>query len=607
MLLLGAINVVLVFAIFMVNIVQSRYAVLIAANSEESILYIYEWSKNASTGSAVPMLVQTSAPTTQSISVFVGNTQNIQLYLSPLLAFAVQQLTFNSSIVSEIPIYFKSTGVMRLMSNESSSSVTQAIISVLSDKSFCPFLFFPGFAHILSGNEQAAASWISVNIFQNTNLARKGFSYVNSPPPITYGVIDMDATSLQVAFLPSNSPVLDDSFTVNLGEQNVWNIYATSYLDLGYSTAIDLHLRFLADKFYVPPDSAVVPTMLDYCFYSGYTENVENTNGTLTVQIWGPAVPAGNQLDLCMSAIQNLLGMEGNMFCDIAYPQQCAFSDKYQPQTSGVVSFIGTSALQFSWIYLNLPSSATIQEFMNAAYPFCSMSFNDVMSYYESNPNFIQIPDISLNLPYFCFINSYIISVLTTGLGFPLDREIYVPDMISPTGWELGSIMMDINILPINETPTIPEISSNLMWTYIFLGLNFGIIIGIVVSCNIARILFVESKNQRTSVIVGSVNVIQNAPSVPPRQLYDDIEINGSRSSLPAESLTWTSLISQYSPFGGSVGGSSGGKRVTETKQSYQNASDVPITDDQGALLSEESPFTPISDRDKTFKRFQYS
>lgn len=575
-----------------VALVQSRYAILISANSQSSTLYIYEYTMDLSVGAAVPQIIQTSAPTTQPISDFIGNVQNIQLYFNPLIEFARQELQYNQSLISEIPIFFKASGVMRLMANESSYIIMQQVISVLSDSSFCPFFFYPGFAHIMSGTEQAAAAWTSANIFQNVDLARLGYSYVDSKPA-TYGVIDIGATSTQIAFAPVNMAVLDNTFTVNLGMQSLWQIYATSYLDLGYSQALALHLQGLADEFYAVPDSAVVPTMLDYCFYSGYTENVENTNGTLNVQIWGPAVPAGNQLDLCIDVIESFLFAGSNKFCETAYPEQCAFGDRYQPpvQHAEVIGFIGMSALQFSWIYLNLPSVATIQDFINAAYPLCSMSFSDAMSYYENNPSFIQIPGISENLPHFCFINSYVISVLTTGLGFSVDQELLVQISNDILSWEAGSIMMDINILPVNSVPVPPNTSSDKIWTYIFLAGNIGIIVGLIAACSISRILFADSTRGKIEVVAGGVSVVQK-PVSQRRKLYDDIEESGLRSSQVEPSTSWTSMISQYSPFGSSS------KRDSE-KQYNSLSATVNMSESENIL-------SPIADKDKTMKTFQY-
>ena len=154
----------------------------------------------------------------------------------------------------------------------------------------------------------------------------------------------------------------------------------------------------------------MVPSTLDYCFHSGYTENVENSNKTLNVELWGPTVPAGNQMDLCMQSLREQLLLEGNQMCDMAYDGECAFKERYQPQLaqSQLLGFVGMSALQFAMTFLNVPMTSSISTIKAAGADICSMTFSDIMGYYENNPSFIPIRDISINLPYFCFISSYI-------------------------------------------------------------------------------------------------------------------------------------------------------------------------------------------------------
>jgi len=307
---------------------------------------------------------------------------------------------------------------MRLLSPSDRALMLNTITALLSDKSFCPFLFYPGFARVVSGTEEAASAWTSVNLFMGVDLFRSGFEYVQEQSDVTsYGIVDLSECSLQVAFYENNQSVLDSQYTLRYADQSIWGIYAASYLDLGYTSFKNLHERSLADSVSVPPDSAVVPQALDFCFHAGYTENMENSNGTLSVQIWGPAAPAGNQLWLCMATLKPLLlRLQARRACAVAYgDQQCAFDGSYQPPvtSAAVVGFVGMSAMQFTYTFLQLPSSATIDDWTAAASTICSKSFNDILLYYESNPSFIQIPDISRNLPYFCFISSYIITLLT--------------------------------------------------------------------------------------------------------------------------------------------------------------------------------------------------
>jgi hypothetical protein len=82
------------------------------------------------------------------------------------------------------------------------------------------------------------------------------------------------------------------------------------------------------------PSKAVVPRALDYCFFAGYSEGVsvasaqkeEGQGGgkkggeVVSVEVHGPAVPAGDQMDRCAQSLRRLLRTEQNKaFCDEVY------------------------------------------------------------------------------------------------------------------------------------------------------------------------------------------------------------------------------------------------------------------------------------------------
>jgi hypothetical protein len=151
--------------------------------------------------------------------------------------------------------------------------------------------------------------------------------------------------------------------------------------------------------------------------------------------------------------------------------------------------------------------------------------------------------------------------------------------------------MMDINILPVDSIPVPPNTSSDQLWTYIFLAGNIGIIIGLIAAGSISRILYLDSARGKVAVITGGVSVVQN-PVSHRRKLYDDIDESGLRSSPVEHTASWTSMISQYSPFGSST------KR--DSDRQYNSLSAIANMSESDSIVS------PNVDRDKTMKTFQY-
>ena len=73
------------------------------------------------------------------------------------------------------------------------------------------------------------------------------------------------------------------------------------------------------------PSRAVVPRTLDYCFFAGYSEavlvNVQEKKDLVevSVEVHGPAVPAGDQLERCVDSLRELLNLDKNTECNEVY------------------------------------------------------------------------------------------------------------------------------------------------------------------------------------------------------------------------------------------------------------------------------------------------
>ena len=183
----------------------SSFSLLIDSTFDGCTLYIYQYPSRVqkfpdNANISIPTVVGVSSMTPQQISAFVGNTQNIRSYLLPLIQFAMSPpgQVYNEILFGRIPIFFKGDGYMRSMRDVDRTSIMSEVIDLLSDPTFCPFLFYPGFARVISGTEEAMASWVTANFHLGVNFTRQGYDYVDSIPSLTYGVIDINQFSTQV-------------------------------------------------------------------------------------------------------------------------------------------------------------------------------------------------------------------------------------------------------------------------------------------------------------------------------------------------------------------------------------------------------------------------
>lgn len=244
-------------------------------------------------------------------------------------------------------------------------------------------------------------------------------------------------------------------FKFQIGGQKHWNVYTKSFLQFGHVSARQRHVSGLAEEAASQSDlsPAVVPQALDYCFFSGYSENVYPTstaNKDTRVLISGPPVPAQDQFDRCLEQVRPLLVKYNNDYCNVVYSGQCSINGAYQPSVSDVKHFIGTSSYRYPWKILLLPDTAPLSHFRKRAEFVCSMSFSQVIHYYEVN-NFDSIDDkLGEMIPNYCFLASYTYALLTEGYGFRPEQSITVLDQLrgNKVSWALGAILYEINTMP---------------------------------------------------------------------------------------------------------------------------------------------------------------
>lgn len=278
-----------------------------------------------------------------------------------------------------------------------------------------------------SGEEEAIFSWAATNFLMGTLLpASEGegiVQYVNT----TYGTVDLGGASTQIAYFLPSQDILEGLFKFQIGNQKIWNVYTKSYLSFGVVAARQRHIRHIVNEYLnsLPEGShdkgkhSSELRVLNPCFYAGYSEEVHDSTGKMHVTVYGPELSDKKALKECMRSVRPLMEKQHNEFCDEVYHGDCSIAGAYMPPLPNGVHgrFIGTSSLTLPWRFLQLPPTASLEEIRSKASTICQMNFDNIMFYYQVNFSGDSAGSVVDNLPYFCFLSSYVIVLLEGRLG----------------------------------------------------------------------------------------------------------------------------------------------------------------------------------------------
>jgi Golgi nucleoside diphosphatase len=420
--------------------------IVIDAGSGGSRLHVYEWKPRVFNSTPPRLSYPESnehwtARIGPGVATFADNLGGIYGHLKPLMDFATKTLSAEGEDLSEIPIYFYATGGVRLLSTPRRDAVIDTVRDWFDNSTFCPFFFHRHFARVISGTsstyfqpfgvcciayrsfsvgeEEAIFSWAATNFLMNTLLPASQGEGVVQGVNSTYGTIDLGGASTQIAYFLPSQDILEGLFKFQIGNQKIWNVYTKSFLSFGVVSARQRHIRSMVDEYLSSlPNGSYDKHSTDLsfanpCFYSGYSETVKDTTGKVKIQVTGPVLPQKKQLKECLKSVRPLMEKKHNAFCEEVYHGDCSIAGSYQPPLPDGQhgKFIGTSQLTLVWRFLQLPATASMEELKAAASSICQMNFDDIMFYYEVNFSGDSNSVVDA-LPYFCFLSSYVITLL---------------------------------------------------------------------------------------------------------------------------------------------------------------------------------------------------
>ncbi|XP_053778389.1 ectonucleoside triphosphate diphosphohydrolase 1 isoform X5 [Desmodus rotundus] len=370
----------------------------------------------------------------------------------------------------ETPVYLGATAGMRLLRLQEEWLADDVLTMVTQILNNYPFDFRG--ARILSGEEEGAYGWITVNYLLGKFTKKLRWLTLmpnDNESQETYGALDLGGASTQITFVPQNQTIESpqNALYFRLYGKD-YSVYTHSFLCYGKDQAL---LQKVAKDI-----QATNGTIQDPCFNHGYSRvmNVSDIyNSTCTWEFQ-------NRLPFHQFEIQGIGDFEEcqqsiiKLFNTSQCPySRCAFNEIFLPQLQG--QFGAFSAYYYVMKFLNLTSEEPIsqEKMIDTIKKFCSRPWKELKT------NFGDVKEKYLSE--YCFSGTYIISLLQTGYHFTPDnwKNIHFMGQIRNTdvGWTLGYMLNLTNMIPAEQPMSTPLSHS----TYVFLMVFFSLILIAVV------------------------------------------------------------------------------------------------------------------------------
>ncbi|KAI9683860.1 MAG: Guanosine-diphosphatase [Trizodia sp. TS-e1964] len=420
-----------------------QYALMIDAGSTGSRIHIYRFNNCGPT----PELEYEGFNMTakrdggSGLSSYKSDAEGAAKSLDVLMDVAMQ--TVPESLKSCTPVAVKATAGLRLLGDEMSNNILEAVRKRL--ETVYPFPVVSrenGGVQVMDGKDEGVYAWITTNYL----LGKIG----GPDDKPTAAVFDLGGGSTQIVFQPTfKSPSGgmpetlkdgDHKYLLNFGGRD-FTLYQHSHLGYGLMAARKaIHRTVVESKASENPSdrSWLSQPVINPCIAPGMSREVDvelaedNPLGkTVRVNMTGPRDGAAAQ---CRGLAEKILKKDSA--CALT---PCSFNGIHQPSLES--TFAKEDVYIFSYFYdrtqpLGMPESFTLRELRDITSKVCDgrkcwgvfSGFDHATSELEGRPEW-------------CLDLNFMLALLHTGYEMPLDREVKIAKKIkgNELGWCLGA------------------------------------------------------------------------------------------------------------------------------------------------------------------------
>lgn len=443
---------------------QYNYLAMIDAGSSGCRAHVFRYGLlGSATGNLYVLPKHISKKVRPGLSTFANNPNDAGPSLLDLISFMKAEIP--ESEWAQTPIWLKATAGLRMLEEAQSTAILNSVRSFLSDPNNSPFYFEPNMARIISGQEEGAFGWISVNYLKK--IIGPYATASQATIDTAYAVVEMGGASTQVTQLnpPGHriNPHYQYSFSIQ-GRQ--YDLYTHSYLGYGSDQArVALNTHLIEN--HKPGEATTPSTLIDPCLNPGYFREYKSKDGEGNVYA-GPrgqfhVVGGGDdRAHACHEVLESILfplkhGLKHEKCVTLGdHPvDHISFNCIYQPafvrQSKNFLVFenfyyaasgMGTLPAGHDPLETTsnereatFPLQTSPREYRHSAEEACGITWDRI------NVNFPRDESSKEQNARWCFSASYAYLFLTHGIGVKYDQVITVQQSIdgSDIEWALGA------------------------------------------------------------------------------------------------------------------------------------------------------------------------
>ncbi|XP_037547715.1 ectonucleoside triphosphate diphosphohydrolase 2 [Nematolebias whitei] len=446
------------------------YGIVLDAGSSHTSLFIYKWPADKQNGTGVVTQHRECHVAGEGISSYAGQKGSAGQSLEACLDRAVNDIPKDRH--RSTPVYLGATAGMRLLEISNSEQSSQILKEVSLKIQSYPFDYRG--AAILTGQEEGAYGWVTVNYLLENLIKYSFVGHWFSPGRPTVGALDFGGASTQITFA-TQEPVEDKLNLMKLrlyGRE--YSLYTHSFLCYGNGQV----LKRLLAKFVKVTQRGSSTTVTHPCYPADYNRTVKMQEifGSPCTEKQRPGsynpqdsvtVRGSGHYEHCVGNVTELFSFGSCPF------SRCSFDNVFQPKVTG--SFMAFSAFFYIHSFLQRITGISMsspQQLEEAARTVCSMTFSQML---------LRAPKDRSRLQNYCASSVFVKTLILRGYGFDNTSFPHVSFQQqagdASVGWALGYMLTLSNLLPAESVGVRKTLSTGAWGTLVFLFVVFLVIV----------------------------------------------------------------------------------------------------------------------------------